>query len=110
MKLPDGLAYPLRKGSDLVLQTHFHLSGKAEKELITVGLYFADKAPKRTLVGLQLPPAFGLFSNIDIPPGKADYKVSDSFRLPVDVDLVAAGAHRALSRKDLEDRRQVAER
>ncbi|QJW96371.1 redoxin family protein [Frigoriglobus tundricola] len=93
IKLPDGLAYPVRKGSDLVLQTHFHLSGKAEQETITVGLYFADKAPKRTLVTLQLPPAFGLFSGIDIPAGKEQFKVSDSFTLPVDVDLVAAGAH-----------------
>jgi hypothetical protein len=93
VKLPDGLAHFLKKGSDLVLQTHFHLSGKAEKEVITVGLYFADKAPKRTLVNLQLPPAFGLFSNIDIQPEAVDFKVADSFTLPVDVDLVAAGAH-----------------
>jgi len=93
VKLPDGLAYPVRKGSDLVLQTHFHLSGKAEQETITVGLYFANEAPKRTLVSLQLPPVFGLFSGIDIPAGKEQFKVSDSFTLPVDVDLVAAGAH-----------------
>jgi peroxiredoxin len=93
VKLPDGLAYPAKKGSDLVLQTHFHLSGKAEKEVLTVGLYFADKAPKRTLVGLPLPPAFGLFSGVDIPAGKADYKVTDSFTLPVDVDLVGVGGH-----------------
>ena len=93
VKLHDGLAYPLKKGSDLVLQTHFHLSGKAEKEVITVGIYFADKAPKRTLVNLQLPPAFGLFSGIDIPAGKEGFAVSDSFTLPVDIDLVAVGAH-----------------
>ena len=28
--LPAGLAYPLPKGSDFVLQIHFHLTGKAE--------------------------------------------------------------------------------
>ncbi|AWM36395.1 Thiol-disulfide oxidoreductase ResA [Gemmata obscuriglobus] len=91
--LPDGLALPLKKGSDLVLQTHFHLSGKKEEEVIEVGLYFASKAPQRTLVGLQLPPVFGLFSGIDIPAGKADFKVTDSFTLPVDVDLVGVGSH-----------------
>ncbi|OWK35081.1 redoxin family protein [Fimbriiglobus ruber] len=93
VRLPDGLAYPLRKGSDLVLQTHFHPSGKPESELLTVGIYFAEKAPKRSLASLQLPPAFGLFSNIDIPAGKADFKVTDSFILPVAVDLIGAGAH-----------------
>ena len=93
VKLPDGIAYPLKKGSDLVLQTHFHLSGKAEKELITVGIYFAEKPPKRSIVKLQMPPAFGLFSAIDIPAGMKSFAVSDSFRLPVDVDLIAVGAH-----------------
>jgi len=28
--LPEGLAFPLPKGSDLLLQMHFHLTGKAE--------------------------------------------------------------------------------
>jgi hypothetical protein len=93
VKLPEGLAYPVTKKSDLVLQTHFHLSGKPEKEVITVGLYFADKAPKRTLVALPSPPAFGLFSGVDIPAGKSDFKITDSFTLPVDVDLVSVGGH-----------------
>ena len=93
VRLPDGLAYPLRKGSDLVLQTHFHPLGKAVKEVLTVGLYFADGPPRRTLVNLPLPPVFGLFSNIDIPAGRADFKVADSFTLPVDVDLVGVSAH-----------------
>lgn len=91
--LPDGLALPLKKGSDLVLQTHFHLSGKKEEETIEVGLYFTKDPPKRSLVGLQLPPVFGLFSGIDIPAGKADFKITDSFTLPVDVDLVGVGSH-----------------
>jgi hypothetical protein len=92
-RLPDGLALPLPRGSDLVVQTHFHPSGKAEKEQLTVGLYFAAKAPARTLVNVQLPPAFGLFAGIDIPPGKADYTVTDSFTLPVDVELVGCNPH-----------------
>jgi hypothetical protein len=92
-RLPDGLALPLPRGSDLVVQTHFHPSGKAEKERLTVGLYFAAKARARTLVRVQLPPAFGLFAGIDIPPGKADYTVTDSFTLPVDVELVGCAPH-----------------
>ncbi len=93
LKLPDGLAWPLSKGSDLVVQTHFHPSGKAEKEILTFGIYFAAKAPERFLLSLQLPPAFGLFSGIDIPPGKADFTVTDSFTLPVDADLIGVSPH-----------------
>jgi peroxiredoxin len=58
-----------------------------------VGLYFADKAPERTLVSLPLPPAFGLFSGVDIPAGKSDFKIMDSFTLPVDIDVVSVGGH-----------------
>jgi mono/diheme cytochrome c family protein len=100
-KLPGGLAWPLPKDADLVVQTHFHPSGKEEKEVLTLGLYFADKPPTRTLMNIQLPPAFGLFAGIDIPPGKADYTVKDSFTLPVDVELVGAGAHAHLLAKSL---------
>jgi thiol-disulfide isomerase/thioredoxin len=92
-KLPDGLAWPMPKGSDLVVQTHFHPSGKAEKEILTFALYFAAKPPSRTMVPLQLPPAFGLFAGIDIPPGKADFTVTDSFTLPVDAELVGVSPH-----------------
>jgi hypothetical protein len=92
-KLPDGLAWPLPQGSDLVVQTHFHPSGKAEKEQITFAIYFAPKAPTRSLVTVQLPPAFGLFSGIDIPPGMSDFTRRDSFTLPVDVDVVGVSPH-----------------
>lgn len=91
--LPEGLAYPVTRASDLVLQTHLHPSGKAVSEILTAGLYFAEKPPQRTMLNLQLPSSFGFFANIQIPPGKADYKVSDSFTLPVDADLVSASAH-----------------
>lgn len=103
-KLPEGLAYSLPKGSDLVLQTHFHLSGKAEEEVLTIGLYFADKPPRRKLLNVQMPPAFGLFSNIDIPAGQANYAVTDSFTLPAAVDLVGASAHAHYLGKTIEAR------
>lgn len=91
--LPEGLAYKLPKGSDLVLQTHFHPVGKAEKEATTIGLYFTDKAPTRTMVGLMLPPFFGRFAGLDVPAGKAEFAIRDAFTTPVDVELVTVGAH-----------------
>lgn len=91
--LPEDLAYHYPKDADLVLQTHFHPTGKAEEEVSTVGIYFADKPPQRTFVGVQLPPAFGAISGIDIPAGTTNYLVKDSFTLPVDVQGFAVGAH-----------------
>jgi hypothetical protein len=91
--LPKGLAYRVPKGSDLILATHFHPSGKAEEEISTVALYFADKPPAQRFTGLQLPVAFGVLSGIDIPAGKKDYTIEDSFVLPVDVQGFGASAH-----------------
>lgn len=91
--LPDGLALNLPAGSDLVFQYHFHPSGKAESEKSRVGLYFAKKAPEHTLTSLQLPPTFGLFSGIKIPAGQKEFKVQDSYVLPVDVEAISVGAH-----------------
>jgi hypothetical protein len=91
--LPDGLALHLPKGSDLVFQYHFHPSGKAETEKSRIGLYFAKQAPEHTLTNIQLPPAFGLFSNVKIPPGAKDFTVRDSYVLPVDVKAISVGAH-----------------
>ena len=92
-RLPMDLALPLPKGADLVLQTHFHPSGKVEQEQTTVGLYFAPKPPARTLVPIQVPPLFGATWGIDIPAGESRYVVKDSFTLPVVVDAVMVGGH-----------------
>jgi len=91
--LPTGLALRLPKGTDLMFQYHFHPIGKEETEQSTVGLYFATKAPEHTLTSVQLPVAYGLFSALNISPGQRDFKVTDSFTLPVDVEAVSIGAH-----------------
>jgi hypothetical protein len=91
--LPDGLARPLPAGADLVVQMHFHPSGKVQTEKAKLGLYFADKAPNKTLTGVQVPPAFGRFASIDIPAREKDYVVRDSFTTPIDLDIYGAGGH-----------------
>lgn len=90
---PDGLALPLKKGSDFIVQYHFHPTGKPETEKSVIGFYFAKKPPTRTLVAVQLPPTYALFSGLDIPPGQKDFVIRDSYTLPVALDAVSVGAH-----------------
>jgi len=90
---PEGLALRLPKGSDFIIQYHFHPTGKAESEKAVIGLYFAKEAPKRTLLSMQLPPTYSLFSGLDIPPNTKDYVLKDSYVLPADLDAVSVGAH-----------------
>lgn len=91
--LPDGLAIPLPAGNDLILQCHFHPSGRAVEERLTIGLHFAAERPARTLVPVQLPPMFGLLAGIDIPAGDRAWRLQDSLELPCAVDAVTVGGH-----------------
>ena len=91
--LPDGVARPFTKGSDLIIQEHFHPTGKVEMEKTTVGIYFAKDAPERRMLSIQLPSDFGLFAGIKIPAGDGNYTVRDSFTLPIDVDAFGVSAH-----------------
>ena len=81
--LPEGFALRVPKGSDLVIQYHFHPTGKPEAEKSVVGLYFAKKPPERTLTRIQMPPAYSLFSGLDIPAGEKDFVIRDTYTLPV---------------------------
>jgi len=90
---PEGLALRLPKGSDLVVQYHFHPTGKPEAEKSLIGIYFAKKPPERTLTRIQMPPHYSLFSGLEIPAGEKDFVIRDSYVLPVAVDAVGVGAH-----------------
>jgi Flp pilus assembly protein TadD len=86
--LPRELAWRLDRNTDLVVELHMQPSGKAERVAPSVGLYFGDEAPTRTPSMLRLGR-----QNIDIAAGDARYIVSDSYVLPVDVEVQALQPH-----------------
>jgi mono/diheme cytochrome c family protein len=93
VELPDGLAFFVPKGADLILSTHFHPSGTVQREQSTIGLYFAASPPTQAFTGIQLPPIFGVLEGLDIPAGESRYTIADSFVLPIDVKAFGVGAH-----------------
>ena len=86
---PDGFAWPLQPGDDLVLNAHLQPSGKPETIEPSIGLYFTDKPPTQFPVLVQLEHD----AAIDIPPAARDYLVSDDLKLPIDVDVLAIYPH-----------------
>jgi len=91
--LPEEFALSLPKGSDIVLQMHFHPTGKPETERSVIGIYFSSRPPERNLKGVELPPLFGFGSGINIPAGKSDYTIEDSLALPVDTQAFGVFVH-----------------
>ena len=69
------------------------LPARRNPEKTTIGLYFADKKPDRTMIGFQVPPLFGSVSGLDIPAGEENYELTSSFTTPVDIELIGVGAH-----------------
>ena len=92
-RLPGDLALPLPAGSDIVMQTHFHPSGKAETEKGKLAIYFGDKEPSQKIVDIQVPALFSLGKGLKVPAGEAHYKIQESYTLPTDIKLISVGAH-----------------
>ena len=94
--LPDGIARRIRKGADLILQTHFHPTGKEEIEQSSFGIYFYKEPPKAVMHGTMV-----ASRKIDIPPGEKNYKVEASITSPLDVDLIGITPHAHLICKEM---------
>ncbi len=96
MFLPDGLGRVLKKGSDVVLQIHFHPTGKEEDEQSTIGIYFAKKKPEKIVAGFMV-----RSKNIDIPAGEKNYKVKSEIVSPTAVELIGVTPHAHYLCKDM---------
>lgn len=86
---PDGMAWRADPGMDLVLNVHLQPSGKPELVRPSVGLYFTDRPQTKFPMLVQLEHD----GAIDIPAGARHFPVSDDFRLPMDVNVLAVYPH-----------------
>jgi peroxiredoxin len=87
--LPRGIAFHLPPRHDIVVQVHYHRSGRVEKDRTRVGLYFArKKAGLRPIQGLVIP---GLF--LSIPAGARAYTVRGSVWVAQDCTVYMIAPH-----------------
>jgi mono/diheme cytochrome c family protein len=93
--LPAGVAHTVKQGSDLVIQIHYHPSGKPETDQSSIGLTFAD-APQHGLAGMIAGTRM-----IDLPAGDAHHEVKDWLLVPEDADLIGIAPHAHLLCKEM---------
>ena len=86
---PNGMAWRLDPGSDLIVNLHLQPSGKPELVEARLGLYFTSTPPTQHPMLLQLEHD----GKLDIPPGDARFTITDSLKLPIAVDLLAIYPH-----------------
>ncbi|MGA8598876.1 MAG: tetratricopeptide repeat protein [Bryobacteraceae bacterium] len=86
---PDGMAWRLDPGNDLILNVHVQPSGKPEELQPSIGLYFTDHPQTQFPMLIQLEHDGAL----KIPAGDSDFKIADDFTLPLDVHVLAVYPH-----------------
>jgi peroxiredoxin len=85
---PDGVGRVLPRNSDVILQLHYHPTGKPEVDQSSVGLYFSKQPISKTMAGFPL-----CTKDIDIPPGAKRHKIILSARMKADVHLYTVVPH-----------------
>jgi mono/diheme cytochrome c family protein len=89
------LSIPVKKGTDLVLQIHYHPSGKPETDTSSVGVIYGDP-PSKGRTSLLM-----INTNIDIPPGESQYVVKSAMTMPQDVEVSGIFPHAHWLCKDM---------
>jgi hypothetical protein len=87
--LPEPIGMPVAKGSDLVLQLHYHPSGKDESDQSVLGLYFTKQPATKFVANLTVGN-----DDFNIPAGAKRYQVTaQSQPLPVDTRVLSVSPH-----------------
>lgn len=87
-KSDNSVPWMLQPGTDLVIQVHMNSTGKIEDFSCSVGLHFSETPPSSIPYKIKLTSLA-----IDIPSETSFYRVKDSMRLPVDVQLTRILPH-----------------
>jgi peroxiredoxin len=101
--LPNGMGRYLKKGSHLVMQMHYHPTGKQETDQSEIGLFFVKKPvaeslkEKAKLVGSIWMANY----EMDIAAGEKNYRRSTSYTLPKEVIMVGVVPHMHLLGKSM---------
>jgi tetratricopeptide (TPR) repeat protein len=94
--LPAGMAWTIEPGSSLLVQLHLVPTSQPEPIQLRIGFYFTDTPPTVSPVMLRLGR-----QNIDIPAGDSRYIVTDTYTLPVDVEVQAIQPHAHLLAREI---------
>ncbi|MBL8891908.1 MAG: redoxin domain-containing protein [Planctomycetaceae bacterium] len=102
-RLPNDMGRYLKKGSDLVVQVHYHPTGKTEVDQSEIGIYFVNKPVADSLrESAKLVGSIWMANyEMDIPAGEANYRRSTSYTLPKDVIMVGIVPHMHLLGKSM---------
>ncbi|HQR09596.1 MAG TPA: redoxin family protein [Gemmatales bacterium] len=99
--MPEGTARLLPKGARIVMQVHYHKSGKTEVDQTQVGFYYAKGEVKRGIFDLLVLPVRTRFGGLNIPAGDNQYESKSSLTLADDYYFYSTTPHMHLIGRDM---------
>src|SRR5262249_24098252 len=100
--LPQGIAKILPRGSKVVMQVHYHKSGKIEHDQTKLGLYLAKEPINRLTYGAHVVPLTGLPPRMTIPAGEKRFEMTASHELMKDALVLGITPHMHLLGQDMQ--------
>jgi hypothetical protein len=85
---PADAAVVVPAGCDIVVQVHYVRTGKLETDSSRVGLWLDRQPPRKVTTMIYLSGDFAV-----VPPGVTDFRVTGSYTLPHDADMVGVIPH-----------------
>ncbi|MFO0891065.1 MAG: hypothetical protein U0790_18210 [Isosphaeraceae bacterium] len=95
-ELPDGIGRSFPKGGDVIIQVHYHPSGKPEVDRTRIGLRFSRK-PVRQVLHWNA----ALNTDMVLPRGESNIEIQAAWPVPVDVVAHAVVPHMHLLGKNM---------
>lgn len=106
--LPEGVARIIPKDSRLVLQMHYHKSGKEESDQTKIGIYLSKEKPKKLLRDIAITPLSALpmlqslpILSSKIPAGDPKFTVRQTMYLHEDMDFYSVLPHMHLIGREM---------
>jgi hypothetical protein len=93
--LRDGMGRRFQKGSDLVLQIHYHPSGKTEIDQSAIGIHFVKQKSQKAVFPVTI-----IDRRLYLPAGAERHTMSGTYTLPFDTTLVVVIPHMHLLGKE----------
>jgi peroxiredoxin len=94
--LPEGTGIKLPRGSDVVMQLHYHRNGRLEKDKTAIGIYFSKKKVERPFQGGVMA---GMF--LFIPAGNERFVVKGTSYASEDLTLYDVMPHMHMLGKEI---------
>src|SRR5262249_52631668 len=94
--LPDGVGRSLPRGCDVVVQVHYHPSGRPETDRSRIGLYFSRTPVKQTLHW-----SWAAKLDLKIPAGESNFEARAEWPIPVDVEAMGVLPHMHMLGRDM---------